>query len=115
MAEREGVVELAPQEAVALLAEGAVLLDVREADEWRVGHVPGALHIPLGELAARLEELPDDVLLVAVCRSGGRSALAAAALSGAGWPCHNLSGGMCSWQAAGLAVLDASEQPGRVL
>lgn len=114
MTASEGVAELAPQEAAALVAEGAVLLDVREADEWQAGHVPGALHIPLGELASRLEEVPDDVLLVAVCRSGGRSALAAAALSRAGWACHNLGGGMCSWQAAGLAVLDASGQPGRV-
>ena len=46
------------------------MLDVREPDEWAAGHVPDSLHIPMGELEARLDELPLDRQIVAVCRSG---------------------------------------------
>ena len=49
------------------------LLDVREDDEWAAGHIAGAQHIPLGQLATRLAELPRDRAIVSVCRTGGRS------------------------------------------
>ncbi|HEY4455448.1 MAG TPA: rhodanese-like domain-containing protein [Pseudonocardiaceae bacterium] len=77
------------------------LLDVREDDEWAAGHAPDALHIPLGDLAARLGELPADNSLYVVCRSGGRSARATAFLNANGWDATNVGGGMGAWQAAG--------------
>ena len=56
------------------------LLDVREQDEWDAGHIEGAQHIPLGELGARLAEVPREQVVVAVCRSGSRSDRAAKGL-----------------------------------
>lgn len=73
------------------------LLDVRERDEVAEWAIPGAVNIPLGELAGRAAELPHGREIVAVCASGGRSARAATALAGAGWDVANLRGGMTAW------------------
>jgi len=89
----------------------AFLLDVREYDEWDAGHVPGAVHIPLGELAARYTELGRDRPLFVICRSGNRSAHAAHALAGAGWDARNVSDGMRGWQAAGRPMTSESGTP----
>ncbi|KAE8765516.1 rhodanese-like domain-containing protein [Georgenia thermotolerans] len=94
------IADLDPQQPVP---EGFVLLDVREQDEWDAGHAPGAVHIPMGELPARVDELPDGELLV-VCRSGGRSARSAAWLNHSGYDAYNVEGGMKQWQAAGLPL-----------
>ncbi|WP_245777489.1 rhodanese-like domain-containing protein [Lentzea xinjiangensis] len=88
-------------EVPAVLPEGAVLLDVREQDEWDAGHAPGALHIPMSEIAARLEEVPNDVQLYVVCRAGGRSARVTQYLNQNGWEAVNVEGGMQHWEAAG--------------
>lgn len=85
----------------AVLPEGAVLLDVREQDEWDAGHAPGALHIPMSEIGARLEEVPNDVQLYVVCRAGGRSARVTQYLNDNGWEAVNVEGGMQHWDAAG--------------
>ncbi len=61
-----------PTTAVTDLPEDATVLDVREDDEWAAGHIAGALHIPMGQVPQRLEDLPEGQLHV-VCRSGGRS------------------------------------------
>ena len=106
--------QIGPEEAARLLATGAGLIDVREIEEWRVGRAPEAIHIPLGELGARLEDLPGDRTLVMICRSGSRSAAAAAALVGIGLPAVNLAGGMQAWQAAGLPVVADGGRPGDV-
>ena len=90
-----------------------LLLDVREDDEWAAGHAPGAVHAPLSRL--RLQDVPGDRPVVAVCRSGGRSGQATAALVGAGRDVVNLSGGMLEWAAAGLAVVQDDGSPGSVL
>lgn len=90
--------------------DGLALLDVREDDEWAAGHAPGAKHIPLGELPDRVAELPDDMPVYVVCRSGGRSARAAAWLNATGWDAVNVAGGMKSWHAEGRNVV--GEQPG---
>jgi rhodanese-related sulfurtransferase len=90
---------------------GAYLLDVREHDEWDAGHVPGAVHIPLGELGARYTELNRDLPLYVICRSGNRSDYAAQALAGAGWDASNVDDGMRGWQAAGLPMTSESGQP----
>ena len=91
-----------PTTTVSELPDDAVLVDVREADEWAAGHAPGAVHIPLGELPSRLGELPetDDVVAV-VCRSGGRSARAVQWLAHQGYDVVNVEGGMLEWQRAG--------------
>ncbi|MBW3086841.1 Thiosulfate sulfurtransferase GlpE [Austwickia sp. TVS 96-490-7B] len=79
------------------LPDNAVLIDVREHDEWDRGHAPHALHIPLGDLHARLDDLPDQRPLVIVCRSGHRSARAVAYLNDNGYDAVNLADGMIGW------------------
>lgn len=87
------------------LAADAVLLDVREDDEWAAGHAPQALHIPMGEIAGRLGDLPPDANLYVVCRAGGRSARATAYLNANGWAAVNVDGGMQAWAAAGRPLV----------
>jgi rhodanese-related sulfurtransferase len=94
----------------------AVLLDVREPQEWQAGHAPQANHIPLGRLESRLAELPRDRQVITVCRSGRRSALAAQQLVAHGYQAVNLTGGMTAWAAAGLPVITGKgRRPGRVV
>ncbi len=104
-----------PQQARELQAGGAILLDVREDMEWRAGHAPGARHVPLGRLPARVRDLPPQRVVVTVCRSGARSAQAAALLAREGREAMNLSGGMRAWARAGLPVVASGGRPGRVL
>ncbi len=103
IAEPEDVPDLTPAEVLELQRAGALLVDVREADEWQAGHVPGALLLPLSELPERWRELPDADRTVFVCRTGGRSRQAADAFAAAGRAgCANLGGGSQAWVAAGL-------------
>ncbi|MBX6764155.1 MAG: rhodanese-like domain-containing protein [Rubrobacteraceae bacterium] len=97
------VPDLSPREAYEKLSsDGAVLLDVREYDEWEAGRVPGALHIPLGELQERRQDLPQERQILTICRSGSRSAMAAKMLSEGGVDVANVSGGVRSWKKEGL-------------
>lgn len=99
-------------EAVAQIASGALLLDVREQNEWDAGHAPDAQHLPLGLLQTEWTSLPRDRRIVIICRSGRRSANATAALLGAGIDAVNLTGGMQAWQSAGQPVVaDGSAAP----
>jgi rhodanese-related sulfurtransferase len=107
--------EVSPNGAEGLIRWGALLLDVREPDEWAAGHVPGAVHIPLGQLVERVDELPEDRQVVVICRSGARSARAAAFLASSGFDAVNLAGGMHAWAAAGLAFQAAGGGPGAVI
>jgi rhodanese-related sulfurtransferase len=92
------------------------LLDVREPDEWAAGHAPGAHHVPMMEVPARLAEVPADADVVIVCRSGGRSGQVVSYLMGHGYDnVRNLDGGMQSWAAAGRDMVSESGQPARVL
>jgi rhodanese-related sulfurtransferase len=91
------------------------LLDVREDDEWQAGHIDGAQHIPLGQLAGRIGELPTGRSIVAVCRSGSRSAAAVRGLRQMGYAAENLDGGVTAWSKAGLPLVDAAGRPGRVI
>ncbi len=85
--------------------DDVVIVDVREDWEYAEGHVPGAVLIPLGELSARLDEIPKDKTVVAVCRSGNRSNQATSFLRGQGFDnVHNMTGGMNDWQRAGYEV-----------
>lgn len=90
------------------------LLDVREADEWAAGHAADAVHIPMGALNARVEELPTDTPIVAICRSGNRSGAVTDALNRAGFTAHNMEGGMQAWDDADLPIVDGEGNPGRV-
>ena len=86
----------------------AVLLDVREDDEWVAGHIEGAHHVPMGDVPARLDEvsaLADAGELVVVCRSGGRSARVVAWLAQNGVDALNLDGGMGAWASAGRPMV----------
>jgi rhodanese-related sulfurtransferase len=97
-----------PGVAAATVPDDAYLLDVRENDEWRAGHAPDAVHIPLGELGARANEVPGDRDVYVVCRSGGRSAQAVTAFNNAGWKTSNVDGGMQAWEAAGRPMVSES-------
>lgn len=83
------------------------VVDVREPDELTGpdGRIAGSIHVPLGELRQRVAEVPTDRPVVAVCRSGKRSAQATVILRAAGLKsCANLAGGMIRWNALGLPV-----------
>jgi rhodanese-related sulfurtransferase len=97
-----------PSVAAPAVPDDAYLLDVREPDEWVAGHAPNAVHVPLGELVARLAEVPADEDIVVVCRSGARSAQATAYLNQAGRRAVNLDGGMQAWAAAGRPMVSES-------
>lgn len=94
-----------PSVNVAELPDDVVLLDVREDDEWVAGHVPGAVHVPMGQVPDRLDELPGDERLHVVCRSGGRSAQVTAYLNAAGRDAVNVDGGMQAWATAGRRMV----------
>ncbi len=87
-------------EIESLDPDRAVLLDVREAMEWQEGHIPGAIHIPLGQLRARLSELPREKEIVVYCRSGQRSYYACRILNQRGFRARNLSGAYLTWASA---------------
>ena len=90
-------------------------VDVREDDEWEAGHIDGARHIPLRVLSERVAELPKGRPIVAVCRSGSRSAAAVRGLRQLGYDAENLDGGVTAWTKAGLSLIDDAGKPGRVI
>ena len=95
------------------LGAGAVILDVREDYEWDAGHVDGALHIPLEQLPARLEELDPDVDVNVICRTGGRSLRATTWLNQNGYSAFNVVGGMGAWFEADKPMVSSNgETPG---
>jgi rhodanese-related sulfurtransferase len=101
-----------PSVAVAEVPADAYLLDVREADEWACGHAPEAVHLPLSEMLARVDEVPADHPVYVICKVGGRSAQAADYLNQTGRAAVNVSGGMLAWHAAGKPmVTDTGAQP----
>ena len=108
------IAEIEVPAARVALDDGALLLDVREQQEWDAGHAPGARHVPLGELPDRMGELAGTGPVVVVCRSGHRSALATEWLTSAGFDAVNLAGGMQAWAAAHLAVVTDDGTPGHV-
>lgn len=88
-------------EAVRLVAEGALVIDVRREFEWKRVHIPGAIHAPLEGLLDRCVDFPDDRLLIAFCTGGLRSSGAANLLVENGFDAVNMSGGLIQWRAAG--------------
>jgi len=97
----------------AAQAGEALLVDVREDDEWAHGRAPDARHVPMGKI--RADTLPRDRPILAVCRMGGRSASITVALEGVGYEVRNVAGGMQAWAAAGLPVVRDGDGPGVVV
>ena len=94
--------------------ESAVLLDVREDDEWQRGHAAGAQHIPMGDVPARLGEIDTDATLYVVCHAGGRSLRVAQYLARNGYEPINVAGGMLAWVGAGRPVVTDDGAAGTV-
>jgi rhodanese-related sulfurtransferase/DNA-binding transcriptional ArsR family regulator len=108
---RDELEPVAASELVTRLREGSVvLIDVRPEDEYGLGHLPGALNIPLRQLEARLSELPRDYQIVAYCRGPWcvLSFEAVAALRAHGFNVRRFEDGFPEWKAAGLPVESAA-------
>jgi len=110
-----GVPQIGAEDGAGRVEAGALLLDVREPDEWLAGHAPAAIHIRLAEVSERMGDLPAGSEVVVICRSGVRSDRAAAFLRANGFEAANLAGGMRAWAAAGLDVVTDEGDPGRVI
>jgi len=96
--------EVSPSDAEQLIAAGAQLVDVRGADEYVAGHIPGARHVPLAELQAEAAGLDREQPLLVYCRSGERSGMAADAFAASGWDAHSIEGGLLSWREEGRPI-----------
>lgn len=96
--------------ADAAIRDADVLLDVREADEFHAGHIPGAVNIPRGLLEFRLSNTPElssrDLHIVLYCKTSGRAALAACAMHDMGYlNVQSIAGGFDAWRTSGKAVV----------
>lgn len=87
------------------------LVDVRYDDEWRAGHIDGAVHIPEDDLEDRAGELDRNRPVITVCRAGTRSDDAAEWLRGQGFDAQSLDGGMLAWKWAGLPISGKIVEP----
>lgn len=98
-----------PQVDVASVPEEALLLDVREDDEWAAGHAESALHIPMSDFVGRFGELTERAgegeRIFVVCRVGGRSAQVTQYLRQQGLDAVNVDGGMLAWESAGRPLV----------
>lgn len=92
----------APSISVSDIPDDAVVVDVREDDEWAAGHAPNAIHIAMGTVPENLDALPEsDQPVPVICRSGGRSDRVVQWLVQQGFDVVNVDGGMRAWAAAG--------------
>ncbi|MFE4351664.1 rhodanese-like domain-containing protein [Peribacillus butanolivorans] len=91
--------EISPNEVNALLKGNSAIniIDVREVDEVKAGKIPNAMHIPLGLVEFRMQDLDKSKEYIMVCRSGGRSSMAAKLLEDHGYKVLNMTGGMLEW------------------
>jgi rhodanese-related sulfurtransferase len=101
--------EISPGDAEQAIRDADVLLDVREAEEFAAGHIPGALHISRGMLEFRMSGMPEmssrDLNIVLYCKTSGRAALAAWALQDMGYMhVKSIAGGFDAWAGAGKPV-----------
>jgi len=105
---KKNITEISPQDAAAKSKSGeAVIVDVREKDEWEQEHIPGAIHMSRGTIELDIEEkIPDlNQMIITHCGGGGRSALAAESLQKMGYKnVRSMAGGFKAWKAAGLSV-----------
>jgi rhodanese-related sulfurtransferase len=111
-AESPGVPDISPDELLAGPPAGAVVLDVRTAEEFASGHVPGAVNIPHDVLASRLGEIgvASDAPVVVYCERGGRAGMAADVLLDDGYTdVRHLAGDMSEWRSQQRPVETAAE------
>ena len=105
---KKNIREISPQETAAALKRGdTLLIDVRDADEWKEGHIPGAKNFSRGTVELEIEEAAPDLStpIITHCGGGGRSALAAEGLQRMGYKnVKSMAGGFKAWKAAGLPV-----------
>jgi phage shock protein E len=102
---KKKITEISPTDAAASLkSSDAVIVDVRERDEWDEGHIPGAMHMSRGTIELDIEEkIPDTKLIICHCGGGGRSALAAKSLQKMGYKnVRSMAGGFKAWKTIGL-------------
>lgn len=102
--------EVTVEQAEDAIRAADVLIDVREADEYAAGHIPGAIHVSRGMLEFRLSSMPDltprDLRVVLYCKTSGRGALAACALKDMGYlNVQSIAGGYDAWVSAGKPVV----------
>ncbi len=103
------ITEVPITDAEAAVRAADVVIDVREADEYAAGHVPGAVHISRGLLEFKLSNTPElsrrDLHIVLYCKTSGRAALCALALQSMGYmQVRSIAGGFEAWAAHGLPV-----------
>ena len=106
--------EIDVHQAMRLVHEGSLMLDVREDDEWLAGHAPEALHVPLSSLATAPLPSWSTRRVVVVCRSGNRSKQATDLLRHRGIEAISLTGGLNAWQQSGGSVVTSTGDAGRV-
>jgi rhodanese-related sulfurtransferase len=103
---KKHITEISPQDAAARSKSGeAVIVDVRDKEEWDEGHIPAATHLSRGMIELDIEErVPDpNAMIICHCGGGGRSALAAESLQKMGYKnVRSMAGGFKAWKAAGL-------------
>src|SRR5918996_1975459 len=108
---KKHITEISPQDAAAKLNSGdAVVVDVRDKDEWEEGHIPGATHLSRGTIELDIEEkVPDqNALIICHCGGGGRSALAAETLQKMGYKnVRSMAGGFKTWKNSGLPTTNS--------
>ena len=109
-----GIPSIMPRDAAAAADEGtALIVDVRERNEFEAERAPNVSLVPLSEFVARHEELPKDRPLLMICAAGSRSASATGFLLQRGWQdVRNVTGGMMAWSAAGLPTTSGTPEPG---
>jgi rhodanese-related sulfurtransferase len=113
MSDVSSSLEVGLDEFAAAHAAGATVLDVRNPDEYVTAHVAGAVLIPLAELAARQDEIPEGDPLYVICAVGGRSLTATRALVEAGYRAVSVAGGTNGWIERGGAVVMGEHAGGR--
>jgi hydroxyacylglutathione hydrolase len=97
--------QIAPPDVTSRMNSGTLVVDVRTLAEWRSGHIPGSLHIPLGRLVSQMTDRPRTQPVVLVCESGSRSSIGASLLTATGFTdVTNLAGGINAWRQEGLPL-----------
>ena len=103
---KKNITEIPPEEAATKLQTGeAVIVDVRDKDEWEEEHIPDAINLSRGTIELEIEEeVPDsNAVIITHCGGGGRSALAAESLQKMGYKnVRSMAGGLKAWKVAGL-------------
>jgi rhodanese-related sulfurtransferase len=97
--------EISTDELAAVIRQGATVVDVRETNEYVGGHVPGAVHMPMGQLPGRVDELDMGAPVYVVCASGNRSAAMTDFLTRTGFTAYNVAGGTADWTRSGRDVV----------